>query len=88
MPKEEVKTQLKDDGDARLRAVLSGIEPELRRLNAVISNLTVLAIAQDNIEPTALTVLAEVGSDAIGRASSSWRDAFDLVHAAQRRSAT
>lgn len=88
MPKDEVATQHKDDGDVRLRAILSGIEPELRRLNAVISNLTVLAASQDNIEATALTVLAEVGSDAIGRATSSWRDAFDLVHAAQRRSAT
>ncbi|QOF69530.1 hypothetical protein IG197_16855 [Aminobacter sp. SR38] len=88
MPKDDVGTQPKDDGDVRLRAILSGIEPELRRLNAVISNLTVLAASQDNIEPTALTVLAEVGSDAIGRATSSWRDAFNLAHAAQRRLVT
>jgi len=88
MSKEEIAAQQKSEADARLREALFAIEPELRRLNAVVSNLTVLASAQDSFEPAALTVLAEVGNDAIGRLSSGWRDALDLVHVAQRRPAT
>lgn len=71
--------KLESDCDDKLRESLFGIEPELRRLDAVISNLSVLATAQDNIEPAALTVLVEVGGDAVKRVSNNWRVVFDLM---------
>lgn len=72
--KSKVDTEL-----THLADILYRIEPELRRLNAVAANLSVLSEAPDHVDPAALDTLAEATEEALTRVTNEWKAALAVV---------
>ena len=80
-PRKEPTLEARNEIDHGFREALFAIEPDVRRLTTVMTDLTILATAQDTIEPVALIVLAEVGVEAVEQISTNW---CRVLHHSQR----
>jgi len=62
-----------------LRNALDHMEPDLKLLEGTVSVLRTLSETSDAVEPIAMEAVAYLAHETIGRLSSRWRQARDVL---------